>query len=432
MSVLRRLAIGAIATLWSGAAWAQEWTLADCDHPGGQLNYGALIKWRADSAGFSVDDVNFLNRLGARWGDEALESNTTCANPSEEVASGCANGLSGKFQNLFLQTDELLTGSLPTLENGFTVVRSSSGLSRVEQIRAALNGPVAWLRVSCPSQVAANAETPPAARGFFGAITEHLIVGRSEDDADRDMGDREFATVSFTDDRAADTETTAIEMYLGWQFGTQRANRRLMYQLTPFISLQKTSIEQDGPATGETDDLTFGASGTFWVLGDTNWGRHIISPTLSWGTDTNFDSSVMVAALDWTPVGLGSRCLGRYLSEDFRLRCDYAFVVDHLNVSDPGEKVELLTRQQFTRVGYDFRLDYYQRVGAGDVNFGVGYQRRDDISDEGGDADLISAVLQFMPGAESHFSIGVEYRQGEDLTNLEPSQTTLLRIGYRR
>lgn len=440
-------------TAWSGSAKAEDMTLADCDRPGGTLRFEAFQTSRMASAGIGPMDRRFVHtlvdqranedRLAGRpprtFGDLVVEASAACTSPSEEMEDECGGGLYGKLSSMFSQTDEFANrGQTPRVQDGFVVERSvPSDLTptqRIERVRLVLSGVVEWLTIRCPTNIP-SPRTPVAQReNLFSHLIEHLVVGQSEDDVAKEkMGDREFATVSFTDDRAAETETTEIALFLGWNFGMQLAqDGDLRYRFAPFISLEKTSIEQEAPDPDETDDLTFGLSAP--MEHDGPWGTHYITPMIKWESDTDFDSSVTSFRVDWSPFVPEEGCFEEYLSTNFQLRCYYAIVVDYVDVGDAGEKENLLELDQYTRAGIDLGLNYYHDVGEGpsQINLGLIYQRRESLNDEGGDADLFSAVLQFLPGASSHFSFGIEYNHGEDLSSLDEQETTMVRFGYRR
>lgn len=431
----RTLAGAAFAfTLMAGAAHATEWTVADCTN--GELNFETFQTWRMELAGLGPREMQYVRAQGA-LGDQVDAASTYCNDPDlPDAARGeCTRGLPGKLSSMFQATNTLANDARrrPDLQEGYSLRRDVPNpvVDQRARIIAALNGPVSWLGVRCPSTDGPVEPDPITVTSIFDSITEHLIVGKSEEDATRsDMADREFATLSITDDRAAEEETTEINLFLGWQFPMMEAgaNNDITYRVVPFISLQKTSVERDEPGPEETDDLTFGISVP------TVWRGNIFAPSLKWETDTDFESSVTALRLDWSPEWLLPRCFRAYWSTTIRFRCDYAVVVDYSDVGDAGEKSDLEDINQFARAGFDVGFDYYHDLGEGpaQINFGVNYQRRESLNDEGGDADLLSAVLQILPGDESHFSFGIEYTHGEDLTSLEPDETTMLRIGYRR
>lgn len=339
-----------------------------------------------------------------------------------------------RLANLYRDTTDMF-GSLPEYsETGrnFVAIMGRSTETASDRARSLLNTRQGDLVVRCIA-----AQRPPAE-------TNNIVVGRSSKDAGRRrLQDREFAQIALTDDRSADRETTAIDLFIGYRnphWG--RSTETIDWGISPFVALQKIEIDQATPAAKEVDDLTFGLSAPIYLYD--NGLQHVIQLDAEWETDTGFESGVTTARISWMPyINETLPCLNRYSAQRSeagvvtrfsRLGCSFNLVAEYVEVGDPGEKAALQTVDQYARAGFDVSFDYDVPVGEGAIlNLGVGYALRESFTeDEDGDADLISAEISWLPSETSHFSFGIEYRHGEDLTSLDAQETTMLRFGYRR
>ncbi|WP_293824660.1 hypothetical protein [uncultured Brevundimonas sp.] len=99
-------------------------------------------------------------------------------------------------------------------------------------------------------------------------------------------------------------------------------------------------------------------------------------------------------------------------------------------VNDPGQKKALTERTTYRRLGYDFGLDLrFHPSDDWHILWTNQYQVREDQTDAGGDAELFSRSLLFNLSKDSHYSFGLNYENGRDLQNLEPTEVWKLVIG---
>lgn len=381
----------------------------------------------ADGACSAQDEVLAAAYEQNRLGNRALSASQRCAAGECGLEDARLSKLFSDIQ-VFVQTAQYREGVFRRTGPGHSAEQLSARAVEV------LNDRAVWYEIEC----LAPAPEPGEGGGGF-------IIGRSSEDLSRPkLGDREFATISITEDRSAESETAAVEFFVGlplrnaWLDGRRIGGTgELESAITPYFAVHKTDIEQDAPAEGEVDDVTFGVASVNYLFADGDL-TDAITLSLEWETDVSFDSSMTTARIKWEPlIGRMETCL--IPAERFRpqtrgppIRCSASLVADYADVGDPGEKISLQDVDQYTRVGLDFEFDYDFRLTNGNViNLGLGYSIREPVDGDDGDADMISAELLFLPSPDSHFSFGIEYRHGEDLSSLEEQETTLVRVGFR-
>ncbi|MDZ4690186.1 hypothetical protein [Terricaulis sp.] len=311
--------------------------------------------------------------------------------------------------------------------------RPTSAREIDEQVRNLLNADGSPLQVECLRAQADNNQTTPLP--LWRRALANLVIGQTSEDAARPFKKREFALFSIEDDRAAERETISIDLFIGLKDQIQFSAGRMEGELVPFLSVQRTSIDQSAPAEGERNDVTFGLTSPLYFFRSGGGLAHTLNVTAEWETDSDFDSSMTALRLAWTPF-VRNTCLDwlHVWQSESSLNCGFAVVADYADVADPGEKIDLADVDQYGRVGLDLSFTWDQELtGESVLQFGAGYSFRSSFTDDDdGEADLITASLIFLPSDDSHFSFGIEYRHGEDLSSLDEQQTTMIRFGYRQ
>lgn len=112
---------------------------------------------------------------------------------------------------------------------------------------------------------------------------------------------------------------------------------------------------------------------------------------------------------------------------------DFEAVIDHSEIDEIDDKVELKDIESYSRYGYDIRF-FTQIAEFNDwsVIFDTRYQFRDTFGKKSGNADFLNMGLKFTPDPKSNFAYGLEYQKGEDLFSLKKIDTLKLSIDYKQ
>lgn len=371
-------------------------------------------------------------RAAMSLGDSALEAARLCDDPDTCSQPAYIKRLRELYdETRYLVIDQALPENADfQMERLQSIRRSDEGWINA-RVRDVLNGETGHIVVRCRRAPAPpNPNVASETQSFFSG----LVVGRTSEDAGRALADREFATFSVENDRAADRETISIDLFIGWDSPLWWRGRGYEGQFVPFVGLQRTEIDQTASATGERNDLTFGITLPVAFYRSGGGIASTLNAAVEWETDTDFDSSMTTARFSWAPQIRGT-CFDWHTrwSTQSPWTCSVAVVADYSDVGDPGEKVKLAEVDQYARLGLDVSFAYdYELSGGSVLQAGASYSLREPVSDDDGEADLISLNLLLLPSDESHFSFGIEYRHGEDLSSFEAQETTLFRVGYRQ
>ncbi|WP_334162242.1 hypothetical protein [Phenylobacterium sp.] len=243
----------------------------------------------------------------------------------------------------------------------------------------------------------------------------------------RAADDTSFAEFGFTDDSVKDVESYAINATTGLVFEERGVGKTWGGKPLVFLELQRqgTDVPVEG---GYVNNLNLGvgfAGRASPVIGGRE--RHfyfdLAGKLIS---DDDFHARAYKASLAVDPpLPLPGYRVAWPLQDagDTRIFAwwSLAGVVDWMQVDDPGEKVKLQTAPEFTRLGYDLAghvmwlpRDPRRKMA---VQFDAAYALRDGQTEDGGDAQLVTVGLRWLP--EPRFSIGVAYERGENLDTLE-------------
>lgn len=290
------------------------------------------------------------------------------------------------------------------------------------------------------------------------AFAPKISVTKNDDTIGKTIDKKEAANLSFSIDRAKVKEEedgteslTKEEIYeaniaIGLEkFFTIRTgdlsienhNSDLNIHLTPFVAWKYKS-NQD--AEKETDDLSLGIQLTQNLpdgyllftgipgVAELNLGPSQYSITGSYITDLEQFESEQWAGEFRSPIAnieLPNLFLSNYIN--------FEAVIDHSEIDEIGDKVELKDIESYSRYGYDIRF-FSQIAEFNDwsVIFDTRYQFRDTFGKNRGNADLVNMGLKFTPDSKSNFAYGLEYQKGEDLFSLKKVDTLKLTIDYKQ
>jgi hypothetical protein len=452
------LIVSVLAFCVASPAWANLSGLNpndDCQRSAGQLRevdhariVDVLINRTAARMSFEDIRGGSLGRATIRAHDFCLQNPAAC-NAPQNAGRRSLSALYEEVATVFRMASPESPVSDPNFSVTSTIdVRAleTNAAQRDRRVAEFLDGGARWLTVSCISEAGRDpaSSSPSPTRSPFERWVSNVIVGRTNADATRSqLSKREFATFSITDDREADAQTTAIEAFIGFPLPYwAHPDHYSEIGFTPFLSWQRQHVETDaGLVTKDIDNLTFGLSSPiyFYERSGSNAGdlSFVVQTSVAWETDSEFDSSVGRVELAYVPYH-NFPCLSGYMSSRFLLRCEARLVTDWVEVADPGDKANLQNASEFFRVGLDLGLTFHQPIpGApGLIELAASYSARDDIgqstTDPDGDADLFRAAISLLPGDESHFAFGVEYRMGENIASMEEQEQVLLQLRYRR
>jgi hypothetical protein len=268
-----------------------------------------------------------------------------------------------------------------------------------------------------------------------------VSVAADVDAASKDFRQRSPAAFSIKSDQESGSDSYSIKGAIVWgnvlagekydKLSMQeRLDKNGGLSLSPFIALNRQTSDDPKKAV---DDLTFG------VKLEGRLTRTIpYYLTGSWVTDSADRESSMTRLEAKVPftVGSGGYLNGAVTPHRYTILALVRgnVVLDYADVGDPGDKAGLLTVEEYQRGGFD--LDASLRFGRGEKDpswlLKVGYQWREDFSDHGGDAEMLTIGLDLRPSDTSHFSFGVSYEFGETLDTLVDTNLVKATIGYRR
>lgn len=247
------------------------------------------------------------------------------------------------------------------------------------------------------------------------SIWDSLIV-TSVDDAGATQGfaDRPFATLSYLRDGTDGEETISTDIYVGF-------SEPVLGPFRPSLAYQRQT------GSSPLNDLTFGLR--------YDVGRLTFSA--DYETDDEFDSSAWRARAVFD--ALGHRNICHWLGADGTNgrpvrggRCDLLIMADHIGVEDPGEKADLASATEFTRVGLRGSASYWFRVGREDIwRLQAYYEAYETVVGDDGDASLGRISLEYMERETSPISVGFSYANGTDPTSLGEIDEFRVTLGYR-
>lgn len=287
----------------------------------------------------------------------------------------------------------------------------------------------------------ADQPSPPPRPGNFLEYIEGVHLGGAAEEGTPELAWTQlekFAEIKYEQDYLTDTESwsvNAVAMFPDVLGDRSYNDGGLRVGLYPIIGLQRTYKETNGTASKDVQDLRFGLTGSLRLVGD-HWNQ-IITPAIAWETDLDFDSSVYIASLSWRPVSSDAHnCTQNAPGQGRgdRLACLLRVVVDHQEISDPGDKPALQTASSFTRAGIDVGVAYNlsPREDWGDIVLALQYQRRESFNDNNiGDADRFVAELSLTPTKTSPFKVSLQYTNGEDLSSLDSERSLKVTFGAR-
>jgi hypothetical protein len=259
----------------------------------------------------------------------------------------------------------------------------------------------------------------------------------------RAADDATYAELGFTDDSVKDVETYAINAAFGRVFSEWGEGQAVAGKGSVFVEVQRQGT--DVPAKdGYVNNLNFGLGQSGRLSWRPGGGDHrdrvfYYDFTAKYLSDDDFESEAYQASLSLDPP---LRLPGYRVADElsgpagpFRTWAWWstAAVADWMQVDDPGEKEAWKTKPQFARIGYDLaghviwiprdpRTKYAFRLD-------VTYALRDGQTSEGGDAQLVSAAIRWLP--DPRLSLSVAYDRGENLDSLERIDTWKLVAGAR-
>jgi len=273
--------------------------------------------------------------------------------------------------------------------------------------RQYMRGDFSVLTISCPSpDPDTQTQNPPAPpiQIALGADVSDLFVPFSE---------RGFATLGYVNNRESNSEFIDAQFVLGTEpFEAMNASWAIYSQ-----------YQRRTRAGNELNDLAFG------VIGQWRGHDQLIRWSGSFETDDDFDSRQYRAEIDWELPSIQA-CKDemwerRFLTCRFGLRADYA-VID-----DPGQKASLFGVEDYLRVGAWTQIAYGHRIGSGSLEAVFEYELMEPIDGDYGDAAVGRFSLSYIPSETDHFSFGVTYENGEDITSLVRSDIIKLTLGVR-
>lgn len=290
-----------------------------------------------------------------------------------------------------------------------------------------LNGQADWAVIRCTPARLQVALQEPSPKPKPSPFIQHLVIGGAVSDIAASFDKRGFATLGYSNDNAAGSESISADIMVGWKpLAIARRGTFEQIDLAPYVEYERKSADTRDK---ELNDLTFGAS----LLGFGRWGGDAsYSWTLSgaWQTDDRFNSSLGKAEFGLQPPSLGA--CSRRSSGTFALRCSGRVVLDYVDVGDAGDKPKLATISEYGRAGLDLETLAAWDIGPnGVVTFRTAYQVRRDVTDADADAELWTVELGLQPSKTSAFNMSLGFTDGEALTSLTATEQFQIKLGFR-
>ncbi len=289
--------------------------------------------------------------------------------------------------------------------------------SGADRAVALLNGNWTWLKITCSASAAAD--TSPTTHDPEETPKPKFVLGKSVDDIGKELGDRDFASLSVTIDRLKKTNTWDVQLYAGIDKPYFEPSGTVGF--LPYVAFQYNNAD-------DVDDLTFGGA-----LRWTPTLHHIILLTGSWETDHRFKSSVWSSELRWRPLAVPEFCRARHKLDAHYMICGIDVLADYHRVSSIGDKTSLATQSNFSRVGFGANFAYGVRLSekSGWIVGRMKYDLRQDLASSDTNVRLFTASLGFEPGKESHLKLSVDYTKGRDVSSLEDQDKIVWTVGVR-
>ncbi|UPT64867.1 MAG: hypothetical protein M0D54_10450 [Hyphomonadaceae bacterium JAD_PAG50586_4] len=316
---------------------------------------------------------------------------------------------------------DLISGGPSTPEEGLTA--SIANAPAEDRERLFVNRNNSWFVVQCESAtnntISARGGEGGPEPGAFARWVDGIIVAQSIKDADVGLSDREFAEVSYTDDRENDDEIISTNLFIGLPevFGGR---------LRPYVEYERVTSDAK-----PINNLDFGLA-AHWTSHRNANAYYLIA---EYQSDDELDSEVNHVEFRWLPIWARRSCL-RLSSPALSLRvtCPVEFTLDSTRVTDPGEKTALQTADSYDRYGFDVGLNLVRELDdGGSFSFKLSYNLREPFDTDGpGDVGLGRASLSYQPSEDSNFNIGLEYENGENVESLERMESLKLTFGFRR
>lgn len=283
-------------------------------------------------------------------------------------------------------------------------------------------------------------EKPP--EGKSSRWTPEWALAKTPDDLGSPPTKKKYAEFTYLDDDAKNKQSYTVDATLGltWKEftfldeGRRNAGPGLLIrgQVSAFAQVQRVGGDAD-----ETNNLNFGAQlGGFLQPRGRVTRSHYYSLTGRYLTDDDFDSrawSVVARVtpdLSWPP---GNHKPVIWANGAVRFSWNVSAVADWIAVDEAGQKIKWLTKPEYGRIGYDLDGELRWRPWSdspGALSWTVNYALRDGLTEDGGDAQLLTSAILFEP--TPNYAFGVVYQRGENLDSFEFSDQWKLTLGFRR
>lgn len=279
-----------------------------------------------------------------------------------------------------------------------------------------------WLTVQC-SPADSTIVPPPVV-----PLLSMRIAANEKGTQPRKLGDRDFATISFSRDGAASTNTAGVKGAIAIILAQNLFSANSEGYVFSELDYSRTGREEP-----TVDDLSFGGTLSF-VEGQarTKW---LIWPafhslTGRWQTDTDFE--VSVPTLEYRAQFGGGFFEQNRCKFDFGCVFKFSFVADYGNVTDPGDNAALAAIGDYGRLGLDAGFHFqYETANESNWEFDVKNESRFSVTSSNADASLTTVALGLTPSKASRFKFTLEYQDGKTLRSFSPIETISFNIGVR-
>lgn len=305
-------------------------------------------------------------------------------------------------------------------------------------------------RIACPpaarsdEEEVAETEPDPRPSGRFELERTPWTVARTLTSLVTETLDtRDFATFSWTGDREAGSDTYSIDLAIGAPRRWRRpasASPAAYYDLRPALSYSRSASST--PASSDVNDLGFWLIGGYFYRTTGRTARELTG-RVGYLTDDQFESRVLSAELRaYAPLSRPRyygyfQSLAEFGDRGLEALWRLDLVMDYLHVGDPGEKPKLAASAEYWRWGGDLEvrlqlIDMNDRENKSAVwTADFLYQVRDGLAEDGGDAQMFRASLNYHPVASSNFRVGLIYERGETLLSFADVEKWTFGVGFR-
>ncbi|ABW28141.1 hypothetical protein [Acaryochloris marina] len=202
------------------------------------------------------------------------------------------------------------------------------------------------------------------------------------------------------------------------------------YQITPGIEIDR--VENSADAFDDEDILTFALNTDFEVQGSSVFPSQYFRGNFLYQTDSNFDSSIFGAQLQWEPknrhIGLGQA--QEIFGDALRFRWRAILETQLATVLDAGNITDRVDGDLLFRAGPKLEIEFFpanrEAEFFGRLGLQAEYSFLQNIAGDGETSHLFSSTLSYRLDDTGNANLLVNYRVGDiDLTGQNVNELSI-------